>query len=212
MGENRTDNHIFRQLSADMREGLKDIYRQISTVSDENAAVCNSANDLFAEAGEQLDEVVKATESAAMSIMEIVEKQLELQAESESIIGRGKEITPDEFVRLHAINASLSSDLTSLLTILSFQDIAGQRIKKVMGALKEIEQRVLELYISSGLIMEGAKKTPEKDSATLREEAQKAVENFCEQRKSQGASRLKGPDKNGCSQGAIDDMLAQLGL
>ena len=79
-----------------------------------------------------------------------------------------------------------------------------------MAALNAIEDSVVQLYISSGLIMEGAERDPAKDSDTLQAEAQKAVDDFRENRKA--GSELKGPDKDGISQNAIDDMLAQLGL
>lgn len=206
------DNGVYRRLSADMRSGLKDIYQQISTVSNDTAIDGRKTDALFTEASDQLDEVVKTTESAAMSIMEIVEKHLERQAESAAIIAkiRAGEFSPADVDELAAINDSLGSDLTSVLTTLSFQDITGQRIKKVVAALNAIEDSVVRLYISSGLIMEGAEKDPAKDSATLQEEARKAVDEFRENRK--GGSELKGPDANGISQSAIDDMLAQLGI
>lgn len=195
-----------------MRRGLKDIYQQISTVSNDTAIDGRKTDALFSEASDQLDEVVRTTESAAMSIMEIVEKHLEQQAESAAIIARLKaaEASPADIDKLAAINDSLGADLTSVLTTLSFQDITGQRIKKVVAALNAIEDSVVQLYISSGLIMEGAERDPGKDSETLQEEARQAVNDFRENRKS--GSELKGPDKNGVSQSAIDDMLAQLGL
>ena len=194
------DNGVYRRLSADMRRGLKDIYQQISTASNDTAID-----------GRKTD-VVKATESAAMSIMEIVERHFEQQAESAAIIARIKagEASTADIDKLAAINDSLGADLNSVLTTLSFQDITGQRIKKVVAALNAIEDSVVQLYISSGLIMEGAERDPAKDSDTLQAEAQKAVDDFRDNRKA--GSELKGPDKDGISQNAIDDMLAQLGL
>ena len=79
----------------------------------------------------------------------------------------------------------------------------------MVAALNKIENTVMELYHSSGLIMEGAEKDPQKDAAALQDEARQAVEEFRQQRK---AENLKGPDKNGVSQSAIDDMLSQLGM
>lgn len=204
MAENHQE--IYRQLSAEMRDGLKSIYHQTTHAASQG----RPTDALFTEASGQLDEVVKATECAAMNIMEIVEKQQAAAGEAAQIIRRlqnGPHESGD-LERLNAINSALDADLTTLLTTLSFQDIAGQRIKKVMAALQAIEQSVLELYLSSGLIMDAAEKDPGQDAATLRAEAQKAVRQFSENRQSQ----LKGPDSGGCSQAAIDDMLAQLGL
>jgi chemotaxis protein CheZ len=205
---------IYKDLSATMRQGLKDIYQQISTASagQGGSSAAPVTDALFHEASAQLGEVLKTTENAALSIMEIVERHLELQAESAAILEKmlSGRATAALKKRLREINDLLGRDLTTLLTALSFQDITGQRIKKVVGALNEIERRVVELYVSSGLVMEGAEKDPERDAAALRDEADRAVEVFRNSRK--GASALKGPDANACSQNAIDDMLSQLGL
>ena len=80
----------------------------------------------------------------------------------------------------------------------------------MVTALNKIENTVVELYISSGLIMDGAAKDPNKDTESLQTEARKAVEDFRQSRKK--ADGLKGPDGNGVSQSAIDDMLSQLGM
>ncbi|MDE5879355.1 MAG: protein phosphatase CheZ [Desulfovibrio sp.] len=211
MSEEKGHEAVYRQLSADMRQGLKDIYQQISTASAaEGAAPATDA--LFHEASAQLDEVLRDTEAAAMSIMEIVEKHLELQAESATLIAAAGE--GEGLARLAAINDELGVDLTTLLTTLSFQDITGQRIKKVVTALNGIERQVVDLYVASGLVMDGAEKDPAKDARTLQDEARQAVADFRESRKQPeaGGSELKGPDKNGVSQAAIDDMLAQLGF
>ncbi|MDR1857226.1 MAG: protein phosphatase CheZ [Desulfovibrio sp.] len=206
---------VYRKLSHDMREGLKGIYRQISEASSEGSAVLPDPDPLFTEASDQLNEVMKTTEAAAMSIMELVEKHMELQAEGAELLRElakpkgGKEEKARRLERLQEINAELETDLTSILTTLSFQDLTGQRIRKVVQALKRIEQSVVELYVSSGLIMKRADAQPDKDAGELEDEAHKAVEDFRKGRKV--SSELKGPEK-GSSQGDIDDMLAQLGL
>lgn len=205
MPANPKNAAVYKQLSQNMRDGLKNIYQQATT--DTGAPT----DALFSEANGQLDEVIRTTETAAMTIMEIVERQQEQAALAAKIISCLQERygASAELAKLAEINAQRSEALTTLMTTLSFQDITGQRIKKVMGALKAIEESVLELYLASGLVMEGAEKEPEKEAGTLQEEAQKAVEDF---RNSRKGSELKGPDKNAPSQAAIDDMLAQLGL
>lgn len=200
---------VYRELSADMRAGLRQIYRQISSASIEEDATRSEA--LFSEASDQLQEVVKATESAAMNIMDIVEKQLELaEANARLLDSIAKQMPADEIAALRENNEKLTTDLTNVLTALSFQDITGQRIKKALGALKAIESSVVDLYLSSGLVMEAAEKNPHKSAGAIRAEARKAVDEYRENKKE--GSELKGPDVNGISQDAIDGMLAQLGL
>ena len=212
MEEQHDESAVYKQLSTKMRQGLKDIYQQISTASSDQATPVPDTDALFHEASDQLGEVLKATETATMSIMEIVEKHFDLQAESAELLAAVREGSDTESHkhRLSEINNQLGDDLTSLLTALSFQDITGQRIKRVVAALNKIKSSVVELYVSSGLIMEGAEKDPAKDAQALQDEARKAVEDFRQNRTV--SSELKGPDKDGVSQSAIDDMLAQLGM
>lgn len=174
------DNGVYRRLSADMRRGLKDIYQQISTASNDTAIDGRKTDALFTEASDQLDEVVKATESAAMSIMEIVERHFEQQAESAAIIARIKagDASAADIDKLAAINDSLGADLNSVLTTLSFQDITGQRIKKVVAALNAIEDSVVQLYISSGLIMEGRREIRPRTAIPCRRRLRKPLTIF----------------------------------
>lgn len=204
-----SDSVVYRQLSEGMRNGLKDIYHQVSSASDAVKKNDHGANALFSEASDQLREVVRTTEEAAMNIMAIVEKQQEKMLERREFFkGIIPRLSAEEVEKITELNSSLEHDLVEVLTALSFQDLAGQRIKKVSEALNAIEKSVLELYLSSGLMLEGAEKDPAKDVETLQAEAQQAIDNFRGQKNSQ----LKGPDANGIPQGAIDDMLAQLGL
>lgn len=200
---------VYRQLGADMRDGLKNIYQQISSASAEAGERRTTTDALFTEASDQLREVVRATEEAAMNILAIIEKQQDKTREAAEIIrGAADRLNEDEKEKLLAINADLEQDLSSALTALSFQDLTGQRVRRVVAALEAIEKSVVELYVSSGLMLERADEDPEKDIEEMRAEAKEAMESFRER----GGSELKGPDRDGKSQKAIDDMLAQLGL
>lgn len=202
-----SDHSVYRQLGAEMRHGLKNIWLKAA----QSGCAGKSAEAIFDEASGQLNEVVKTTETAAMNIMEIVEKHDVLAQEAAELISGLEKTNPGaELERLAQINSELRADLVTLLTTLSFQDIAGQRIKKVMGVLRELESSVLELYLASGLMLEAAEKEPGQSAEKLASDAHQAVAEFRENRIV--GSELKGPDSNAASQAAIDDMLAQLGL
>ncbi len=205
---------VYKQLSNDMREGLRDIYQQISSASRDGSGESSNGNAqlLFQEATTQLQEVIETMEKATMTIIEIVERDLNLQEElNEAIAAVRKDgANEDNLGKLEELSNSMGDDLTNLMTSMSFQDLTGQRIKKVVNAIQKIEKSVLDLYVSSGLIMDGMEKDPAKDASALKDEASKALDDFHNNR--QVKSELKGPDKNGASQAAIDDMLAQLGL
>lgn len=205
MGDHINELGIYKQLNAEMREGLKNIYQQISTASG------SQPDAMLHEASHQLDEVLKTTEQATMEIMEIVEKCLAMQTEGAELIriARDGAATGAHYARLAQLNSDLGSSLTNLFGKLSFQDLTGQRIKKVLGTLESIGKNVVDLYLSSGLVLAGAEKNPASDARSLREEARQAMDDFRSEREVR--SNLKGPDSNGFSQSAIDDLLAQLG-
>ena len=50
-------------------------------------------------------------------------------------------------------NEQINNDLISIMTTLSFQDLTGQRVKKIIEALRKVEGIVFELYMSTGLSM-----------------------------------------------------------
>lgn len=205
----QADSELYKRLSNEMRQGLKQIYSQISLASTVEDDQMSSATDqLFHEASSQLSAVLTATEEATVQIMDVVEKHLDLQMESGTIISAVKAgtATPEQLSRLADINAGLGNDLTEIMTSLSFQDITGQRIKKVVSALTRIEATVLELYLSSGLIIKGREADPHKNIDELQLEAREAVEKLKDPH-----AALKGPQQ-GASQANIDDLLSQLGL
>lgn len=208
-GRDHEDSELYKRLNDDMRQGLKQIYSQISSASALEIDQAPVDTDyLFHEASTQLSAVLAATEEATFHIMDVVEKHLDLQMESGTIISALKAgaASPEQIARLSDINALLGNDLTEIMTSLSFQDITGQRIKKVVTALTRIEAIVLELYLSSGLIIKGREADPSKDIDLLQSEAMEAV-----QKLKDPAAALKGPQQ-GTSQANIDDMLSQLGL
>ena len=200
----------YKQIGEEMQKGLKNIYQQISASTGSAAQGKKDTRSLFTEASSQLSEVVQATEAAAMNIMDLVERQAENAQRSGQILNELEKSAPglEQLEELKALNSQLVTALEQILTALSFQDITGQRLKKVTGALAEIESSVLELYLESGLVLQAAAEGRKGDTGSLQEKARLAVEDFRE--KGQIQSELKGPDKDGMDQDAIDKLLAQL--
>jgi chemotaxis protein CheZ len=95
--------------------------------------------------------------------------------------------------------------ISSIVTALSFQDLTGQRIKKVVNALSSVHQMVVETYVSSGLMLKKTEAEPEKDFETIALESHKQAEETIK------GSELKGPTLNS-SQTDVDNLLAKLGL
>jgi hypothetical protein len=88
----------------------------------------------------------------------------------------------------------------SMMEPLSFQDLVGQRIQRIIKLVKSMEMRIEDLIISFGIKMQRHKEDPSKSFEDLARE----VEDF--------KSELKGPQSEGegLDQDSIDDLLASL--
>ncbi len=199
------ESEFYKRLNAEMRQGLQDIYKEINQAAKSGEAHSRQekqeADLLFQEAAQQLDKILQTTELATTDIMDIVEKHMELQAESAGILGdlETGSATPEQLTKLRSVNNDLGADLMRIMTALSFQDLTGQRIKRIIEAIKKVEQIVLDLYLSTGLQLKARAEAPDKAIAELEAEAKEKV------------SDLKGPQTK-IKQGDVDDLLAQLGL
>lgn len=87
----------------------------------------------IASATDELDAIVGATENATNSILDTAEKLEELARELEPAQGQ-----------------RLSEATTMIFEACNFQDITGQRITKVVRALKHIEERISSLVDAFG--------------------------------------------------------------
>jgi chemotaxis protein CheZ len=200
------ESEFHQRLNQEMRQGLQDIYKEINQAAKTEGEVQHQgdrqqADQLFQEAAQQLDKILQTTETATTEIMDIVEKHMDLQAAASGILAGldGGPASPEDVASLRAGNAALGEDLMRIMTTLSFQDLTGQRIKRIIEAIKKVEQIVLDLYLSTGLQIKARAEAPDKAIAELEAEARRKV------------SELKGPQTK-VGQGDVDDLLAQLGL
>jgi chemotaxis protein CheZ len=113
--------------------------------------------------------------------------------------GMAEKGASSEIEDLRAGQQALGEDLMEIMTTLSFQDLTGQRIKRIVSALQQIEKVVFELYMSTGLSMKALEQNPEMSVEEIRQTSKAR------------ATELKGPQA-GASQSDVDDLLSQLGL
>ncbi|MDL2316888.1 protein phosphatase CheZ [Desulfovibrio sp. OttesenSCG-928-A18] len=219
------EGEFYRQLNEQMRLGLRGIYKEIDSASKEEAGpgmpAGKSAPDtdsvhtqkLFSDAARQIEEIMQTTFNATEKIMETVERLLEQQEEAGTIIaalegaGNGPAAAANEkaLARLDGLNQELAASLTDIITELSFQDLTGQRLKKVVSAINSIRETVFDLYVSTGIMLKSREEEPEKDLTQIAEESKRKVEEIKK-------SELKGPSSSAASQDDVDDLLASLGL
>jgi len=88
----------------------------------------------------------------------------------------------------------------SMLEPLSFQDLVGQRIQKIIKLVKSMEIRIEDVIITCGIKMQRHKENPRKSFAEL----EKDVEEF--------RSDLQGPQREGegLAQSDIDALLSSM--
>ncbi len=202
------ESEVYKNIAENIRAGVKNIYNDIAS---SRTAVAEfdkeQVEQLFSETSEQLNAVVEFTEQAAFSIMQHIEKHLDY---SDQITNYLQEKNPsiDQLEEMRNFNSELNMDLIDMMTTLSFQDITGQRIKKAANAIKKIEKMLLELYLSSGLLLKAYESSPHRNLESLAEETKEKALGISEQIIN---SELKGPNKVS-SQQDIDDLLAQFDL
>jgi chemotaxis protein CheZ len=200
------EGEFYRRVNEDLQKGFKDIYQEIKTAKSANGPLVPTAedpNELFSQASNQLDAILQTTESATVKIIDTIEN---LQALSDTLGGIVKSfekggVSKAERESLAEINASLSQDLMSIMTTLSFQDLTGQRIKIIIETIKKIEKIVLDVYMTTGLMIKARSEAPDAEADFTKIQA-KAKDKL---------STLQGPQLDS-TQGSVDDLLASLGL
>ncbi|MDR0339589.1 MAG: protein phosphatase CheZ [Desulfovibrio sp.] len=203
------ESEFYRQVNDEMRHGLRGIYREISSASavEGDGADTADTQKLFRDATRQIEEIMRTILEATEKIMGTVEELLKQQEEAGGIIA-GLEVDPRNektLARLDALNHNLEQSLTDIITDLSFQDLTGQRLKKVVAAITSIRETVFDLYVSTGLMLKTREETPDKDITEIAEESRRKVKEIKD-------SELKGPSSDASSQQDVDDLLASLGL
>jgi len=197
------EGEFYKTINNELQKGLTDIYKEITSANQEAGPGVRvdkkETEQLFSEASEQLDAIVQTTEKATVDIMEVIEKQMDLQGKVGQQLKTLKDMGVDSETAESLIksNAELNSDLMELMTLLSFQDLTGQRIKRIIHALKQVQTTVFELFMSTGLKIKARESEPEKAIDEIETETRKRM------------SELKGPQTR-VSQADVDDLLAEL--
>jgi chemotaxis protein CheZ len=100
--------------------------------------------------GDTLDAVVAETEQAAMEIMQQAERA---QAAAKRLHDGGSTDTAADL-------AEVDDAATCILMACAFQDITGQRIRKVLSAMRHVEGRIATLVALMGIRQEEAPPCP----------------------------------------------------
>ncbi|CAG1065622.1 hypothetical protein BAC1_01206 [uncultured bacterium] len=119
-------------------------------------------SEKFPEASNQLSAVTGELENAANTIMTILEGLMAEQDRADTLLKNlsawaQKAATADKeagmalIADLQGINVKTRSDMMDIFANMSFQDLTGQKLKKVIGSLAVVEKKLLEMALSFGL-------------------------------------------------------------
>jgi chemotaxis regulatin CheY-phosphate phosphatase CheZ len=105
--------------------------------------------------------------------------------------------------------------LTRILETLSFQDLSGQRIKKVVAMMGDIQTQLLSILVSvdTKLKVHQARQDQAADPEKTERMAQDEVDKALEKLMPAGPAEMLGPGaENRLNQNAVNDLLSQLGF
>jgi len=218
-----SDDIFFKNLSSDMTGGLKELAMLIINFRrDLRSRICPEITDLavkqIPEAADQLEGIIETTEEAANKIMDNLEGMqgqtdkmgliFESLKNGELDLSGGKACLESQTVEaITPLIKYMESDIQkhdSLISDsfiqMSFQDLTGQRIKRIMTLVTQMEQRLKEMIISFGIQLTEHKKNPDISEEELQQTIKDKV---CE---------LAGPQREGegLDQSGIDDLLMNL--
>jgi len=117
---------------------IVNLFNYIQRVRLEVAAITQpeEGEDRFDNMSDQLDAIVRATEDATNSIMEVVEQ-------NSDTINKIRGITDNEEVR--ALVDEIENNSNNIFEACTFQDITGQRVTKIARSVTYVESRVNSL-------------------------------------------------------------------
>lgn len=225
-GHRDSDEGFFRDLAFEMSASAKDLALLIIEYRrDLRGRIDPGITDLTSvyipEATDQLEGIIETTESVANTIMDKLEVMqartdtltsiveslkkgfIAVPGQGETAIGPGMgDAVQSSLNALVAfMEKSLRDDMaiiSDIFTQMSFQDLTGQRIRRILKLVQQMEERLKQMVVSFGIKVAEKEKNPE---VTQKELAQ-AVE--------RKHSELAGPQKTGfgLDQAGIDELLA----
>jgi chemotaxis protein CheZ len=228
--ENRPlgEDFFFKDLALEMGGSMKELAILIIEFRrDLQAKVDPEITDLttkyIPQAADQLQGIIETTETAANKIMDnldVMQEHAQIMQGTVNFAKAGRLIIPNgnEKVEETKIDKEVVKAVTPLLdyfdkTInnhmdiiselfvhMSFQDLTGQRIKRIMNLVSEMETKLKKMIVSFGIKVTEREKNPD---VTI-EELEEAIE--------EKVSELAGPQREGCGldQAGIDDLLANI--
>lgn len=189
-GKGKTNPEMFGKLS-ELAKVINSARRELAGVNAQSLH-----QEELPHASQELEEIVKTTEKATNKIVDSCEHIQKVNARiQDRLMMIDPPIDEDALMGIEDAFAEAENHISSVYEACNFQDLTGQRIKKVMKVLQDIERQVMHLVIVFGLQGKGDNLSEEDKKALLEE-----------------AALLQGPNREGegLEQDDIDDILAKL--
>lgn len=189
-----TEGQFYRMMNKDVIDGIETIYSEISAVK--KSLTADSSTDTLTLLGESdsiLDSIITVTERATIQILDYLEEmQQEIRELRELADPHGKQSMEERLGHLDRV-------ILSIMTELSFQDLTAQQIRRVIRSLKNVEEIVFDLYVTSEALKKSKEQAPEQDIQEVRTRVKSLI----------GDAKGK---QTIVDQGGVDALLEQLGL
>jgi len=222
------DEVLFRDLTYEMTGRVKDLALLIidfrrDLKSKIHPEITDIAIKYIPQATDQLVDIIDATEKAANKIMDNLDSMQEDIERMEKILSslkEGKVMVPEgknDMVEIRIDGQTIKtisplidyiessrkkymSLISDSFVQMSFQDLTGQRIKRTMNLVSQMEEKIKTMVISFGIKLTEIEKNPD----ISKKELQRAVE--------EKVIELTGPQKEGqgLDQSGIDELLANI--
>jgi chemotaxis protein CheZ len=154
----------------DDTEFFKDLTEDLDELPSNNKQVKEAAG-MVTDASQRLAQIIEQTEKATFEILDRVDRGMETLVQLEKLLAQQFQEGPDRQLA-DELTVSLNNDLLGITTGMSFQDLTGQRIKRVIEMLQRVESMTAELYVSTGILLKTRERSPDKDLEQTKQAAQ----------------------------------------
>ncbi len=213
------DEKFYRSVTQEMTGNVKELALVLINFRKEftrkiRPHIEDIANVFIPQTSDQLEGIIETTEQAANTIMDNLDRMNQLVAKNKGVItdmrdgkvhGKALDMSVVEELApaldlLTTHNSEYQNLITDTFTQMSFQDLTGQRLQRIIQLVAEIEGKITKMVISFGLKLTEREKNPQIST----EELQKKVD--------EQFQLLAGPQKKGggLDQAGIDDLLNSL--
>jgi len=188
------EGQYYRGLSDNVVKSVQNMFEEINIIKTSLVdATEKSSSGMLSQTDYILESIIESGEHSTLKIIKYLEQMLDevtvLRNTPEPVASKAVQKKLDLLEEL----------LMQSMTELSFQDLGGQKIKRVVRFLRKMEEMVSEAYISSEVFRKSKESQPEKDLNSIRNDVKTVIENVKE-------------NKNIIKQSDVDTLLSDMGL